>query len=79
MGRPLIMITFVLVLLCGISVTKDAFAYLDPGSGSMMLQLLLGGIVGVAAILKLYWNSLTSWFRRKKPQDISPPPFEVDK
>jgi hypothetical protein len=63
----------------GISLPQEALAYLDPGSGSMMLQLLLGGIVGVAAILKLYWNSFTGLFRRKKHQNNSTAPLETDK
>ena len=32
-----------------------AWAYLDPGTGSMMLQLLLGGIAGALVVGKLYW------------------------
>ena len=78
MNRISITTTFLVVLLYGVSLTEEALAYLDPGSGSMMLQLLLGGIVGVAAILKLYWNSFTGLFRRKKQQDGSTP-LEVDK
>jgi hypothetical protein len=61
------------------SLTQDALAYLDPGSGSMMLQLLLGGVVGVAAILKLYWSAFVGLFRRKKHEADSMPPIEVDK
>jgi hypothetical protein len=33
-----------------------AWAYLDPGTGSMMLQLLLGGIAGAMVVGKLYWH-----------------------
>ena len=39
-------------------------AYLDPGSGSMFLQVLLGGFAAVGVIVRLYWNRWTSWFRR---------------
>ena len=39
-------------------------AYLDPGSGSMFLQVLLGGFAAVSVIVRLYWNRWTSWFRR---------------
>jgi hypothetical protein len=39
-------------------------AYLDPGSGSMFLQLLLGGFAAVGVIVRLYWHRLASWFRR---------------
>jgi hypothetical protein len=33
-----------------------AWAYLDPGTGSMLLQLLLGGIAGAMVMGKLYWH-----------------------
>jgi hypothetical protein len=36
----------------------NAFAYIDPGSGSLILQLLFGGFVGAAAIVKLYWRRI---------------------
>ena len=35
-------------------------AYLDPGSGSLFLQLLLGGIAGVAVLGKLLWQRIVS-------------------
>jgi hypothetical protein len=36
--------------------TGPAWAYLDPGTGSMMLQLLLGGIAGAMVAGRLYWH-----------------------
>lgn len=30
-------------------------AYLDPGSGSMLLQVILGGIAAIGVALKLFW------------------------
>jgi hypothetical protein len=44
-----------------------AFAYLDPGNGSMLLQLLLGGAAGAAVIVRIYWQRLKSMFSFKKP------------
>jgi hypothetical protein len=35
--------------------SADLLAYLDPGSGSMLLQVVLGGIAAVGVALKLYW------------------------
>jgi hypothetical protein len=35
-----------------------AYAYLDPGTGSMILQALLGGAAGLALAGKLYWRRL---------------------
>lgn len=42
-----------------------AHAYLDPGSGSMMLQVLLGGFAAVGVAVRLYWHRVTAIFRRK--------------
>ncbi|MGP0591327.1 hypothetical protein ACTRXD_02145 [Nitrospira sp. T9] len=42
---------------------SSAQAYLDPGTGSMVLQLLLGGIAGAVVILKLYWRRFVGLFR----------------
>ena len=39
-------------------------AYLDPGSGSMLLQILLGGFAAVGVIARLYWHRVTSFLRR---------------
>lgn len=36
----------------------QAHAYLDPGSGSMLLQVILGGIAAIGVALKLYWHRL---------------------
>lgn len=41
-----------------LAVVDNAHAYLDPGSGSMLLQLLLGGIAGLVVLIKLYWHRL---------------------
>ena len=48
------------LIVCSLSVSlpRPAFAYLDPGTGSMFLQLLIGGIAGVLVIGRLYWAKL---------------------
>jgi hypothetical protein len=43
------------VMILGMS-ASSAHAYLDPGTGSMILQVLLGGIAGMAVAIKLYWH-----------------------
>ena len=41
---------------------RQLFAYVDPGSGSMLLQLLLGGVAGVAVAVRMYWHRVRSFF-----------------
>jgi hypothetical protein len=43
-------------------VADPAYAYLDPGAGSMLAQLIMGGVAGVLVIFKLYWNKMKSFF-----------------
>jgi hypothetical protein len=43
-------------------------AYLDPGTGSMALQLLIGGVVAVLATVKVYWTRLKSFSTRKRTE-----------
>ena len=49
-------------------------AYLDPCSGSMLVQLLLGGVAGAAVIMKLGWERFKDVFRSSssKEQDTKP-------
>ena len=39
-------------------------AYLDGGTGSMLLQLLLGGTAAAVAFLKVYWYKIKSYFKK---------------
>ena len=36
-------------------------AYLDPGTGSMMLQVILGGIAAIGVALKLFWYRIIAF------------------
>ncbi len=44
-------------------------AYLDPGSGSIILQVLVGGAAAAAVTAKLYWGRLMKFFRIRKDDD----------
>ena len=44
------------------------FAYLDPGTGSMLVQLLVGGVAAVGVALKLYWHRVLRLLRIRKPE-----------
>lgn len=50
----------------------DAVAYLDPGTGSMLLQVILGGIAAIGVAIKLYWHKLRAAMgmaRKPDPED----------
>jgi hypothetical protein len=47
--------------------------YLDPGSGSFLIQLIIAGIVGAGFIIKAYWKKIKGLFNRSgaKEEDDS--------
>ena len=57
-----------LIFLCSCLMSPSAHAYLDPGSGSMMLQLLLAGLAGMALGAKMFWRRILAFFRRSKQE-----------
>lgn len=55
-----------LLMLLMVLLPVNAQAYLDPGSGSMLLQVILGGIAALGVALKLYWYKLKALFGFRK-------------
>ncbi len=41
-----------------------AMAYVDPGSGSVFLQVLIAGLLGLAFTARLYWNRFSSFLKK---------------
>jgi hypothetical protein len=48
---------------------REAFAYLDPGTGSFILQLITGAIFASMAVIKIYWGKITSLFKKKQEDE----------
>jgi hypothetical protein len=46
-------------------------AYLDGGTGSMLLQAGMAGLLSLSFIFKTKWRALLSRFGRRKPSEIS--------
>jgi hypothetical protein len=44
-------------------------AYFDPGSGSLLMQTIVGGTAGLLVLAKYLWDVTPSFFRgRKSPE-----------
>lgn len=59
----------IVALILVLCFSPDAYAYLDPGTGSYMLQILLGSLVAGFFVIKQYWHRLKNFFKelfRKK-------------
>ena len=46
--------------------SMPALAYLDPGTGSMILQGLIGLVAGALVAIKIYWAKIRLFFSSKR-------------
>jgi hypothetical protein len=51
-------------------------AYLDPGTGSLIIQAVVAALAGVAVAVTAYWHKIKSFFGRNsrdsEPSDTAP-------
>ena len=68
------MIKFILFLfLFFVMQINNSYAYLDPGTGSFILQAIIGFIAAGLATVSLYWNKfknfITKFFKKKNKEN----------
>ena len=56
-----------LVAAACLSMASPAHAYLDPGTGSMLISAVLGVAAALALAVKMFWYRLVGFFRGKRP------------
>lgn len=44
------------------------FLYLDPGSGSLLIQLILAAVLGAGVAIRIFWKRIKSIFTGKKAE-----------
>lgn len=50
-----------------IFLSQAAFAYIDPGTGSYVLQIAVAFLVGLAFSVKIFWKKISAFFRKSFP------------
>lgn len=45
--------------------SNDAFAYVDPGTGTLLIQWLFGMAMASLAVLNIYWHRAKAFFSGK--------------
>lgn len=62
----------VITFFFGLVFPDNVYAYLDPGSGSLLVQVLIGAVLGSIYFIKVYWTKLsrfvTSFFERNNDE-----------
>lgn len=44
-------------------------AYLDPGSGSFIFQLILASLLGAAVVIRAYWKRIAGFFKNRSSKE----------
>ena len=55
----------VVLLLAALVFPTTALAYLDPGTGSYFMQIVIGGLLGALFSVKMFWRNLRGFFSKK--------------
>ncbi|OGD31677.1 MAG: hypothetical protein A2V45_14295 [Candidatus Aminicenantes bacterium RBG_19FT_COMBO_58_17] len=62
--RPITLLALALFLL-----PLCAYSYIDLGSGSYIIQLIIAAFVGITFSLKIYWKKIRTRFSKKEKVD----------
>lgn len=68
-------ITSALLLTCWLVLflSRDVHAYVDPGTGSYLLQILLAFLFGAAFAMKLYWRRVKEFVKTRFSRNTGSP------
>lgn len=61
-----------LVFFFGLTRTSPAYAYIDPGTSSLILQAVLGGLAAAGVAIGLYWRKIKTLLGEKPPSPTEP-------
>jgi hypothetical protein len=50
-------------------VSAPASAYIDPGTGSFLVQGIIAAVLGAAMVIKMYWQRIKSVFSGRSVKD----------
>lgn len=56
------------VLLLPLAAPAPAHAYIDPGTGSFVIQGIIAAVVGAGVALKMFWGRITGAITGRKPK-----------
>jgi len=62
----------VFAFLLVVASTQDAYAYVDPGTGSYVIQLIIAALVGVGFAIRIYWGRIKGFLSRSPSGEQEP-------
>ena len=53
---------FVIYVLCYLVFPSKTYAYIDLGTGSYIIQILIASFIGIIFSMKIYWRKVRTYF-----------------
>ena len=69
-SRGVILLKIILTM-AGIMFPISAFAYLDPGTGSIILQGLIAALAAAAVVMRTYWYKIKGFFGKSESKSLT--------
>lgn len=60
---------FIAIITLLFVIPQPAHAYIDPGTGSVILQAVIGLFFAGAVTIKMFWQKIISFFKRSKSSE----------
>ena len=60
---PTLKITFIVLLVLCTMFPRPAYAYLDPGTGSYIMQIIIATLIGASVAIKLFWRNIKTFLK----------------
>ncbi|RLE36195.1 MAG: hypothetical protein DRJ61_01370 [Acidobacteria bacterium] len=70
------LVSLVAVLL--VLTPRTAYAYLDPASGSMILQVIVAAVAAGLIMFKAFWHKIRGMFGPRRPEAVDNDEQETD-
>lgn len=61
-----------LLIAAAIWPVHTAHAYVDPGTGSFIVQIIIGLFFGAAYTVRRFWSTIKGWFKKRSTPGAAP-------
>ena len=61
-----------LIVTLNFALSQNAYAYLDPGTGSYIFQVLIATFIGALFTIKMYWQKIKNFFANFFSRKMNP-------
>ncbi len=55
-----------IIVLAALALPRPAYAYLDPGTGSFIAQVIIAGLISVGFFMKTFWVNMKKMAKKLK-------------